>query len=80
MSEYKALKDGWVSHLNTGRQIPPDNGNRDYREYLDWVASGGVTLAMDTEPERVKPLSAQQLQKVVVELAKRLGINEADII
>lgn len=31
--------------------IPPDPANRDYREYLDWVASGNEPLPAPEPPE-----------------------------
>ena len=38
---YKLTEDAAIIRLMDGAQIPPDPANRDYAEYLAWVAAGG---------------------------------------
>lgn len=50
MSAYQLTADG-VRRLADGAIIPPDEGNRDWREYQDWVAEGS-----QPEPAPVQPV------------------------
>ena len=58
MSElYKLANGNSVLKLVDGEYrmvIPFDNLNRDYKEYLAWLADGNVPDATDVEPEQIK--------------------------
>jgi len=51
MARYKLLKNStgiWgVYDKEDGGQIPFDEGNRHYKEYLAWVAEGNTAEAAD---------------------------------
>ena len=36
-----------ILRVNDGTWIPPDPDNRDYQEYLKWMAEGNVPLPAD---------------------------------
>ena len=38
-----------IKRLTDGASIPFDEGNKDYQEYLEWVAKGNTAEAADTE-------------------------------
>jgi hypothetical protein len=41
---YQLIRTSGVIRLSDGASIPQDQGNRDWREYLDWVAAGNTPL------------------------------------
>lgn len=43
--------DTVILRLEDNAWIPADPGNRDYREYQDWLAAGNAPLPADTEPQ-----------------------------
>lgn len=47
VAQYKQAAGGGVIRLSDGALVPHDGANRDYNEYLAWVAAGGIV-----EPER----------------------------
>jgi len=54
---YKLTSGSTITRLSDGACIPADEGNRDYREYLAWLADGN-------EPEPVDPETvADKLRK-----------------
>jgi hypothetical protein len=48
---YQLTAYGAVERLTDNAYIPPDPGNRDYREYLEWVEAGN-----EPEPAPVPPV------------------------
>lgn len=40
-----------IRRLSDGASIPKDTGNRDYREYLEWLEAGNTPLPAYTEEE-----------------------------
>jgi hypothetical protein len=49
MKSYKLLSENSVQ-LNGSTYIPFDFGNRDYREYLDWLEEGNTPLPAPAPP------------------------------
>lgn len=39
---YQLSNDDQVRRLSDGALIPPDEGNRDWRDYLAWIEAGGI--------------------------------------
>lgn len=62
---YKLNLNKTVSIVENGACIPADEGNRDYREYLAWVALGNIPLPADT----IDPKLAVQAQIDTLETA-----------
>ncbi len=58
MSLYKLTKTG-VQRLADGVCIPFDDRNRQYKEYLQWVAEGGVAEPADFTPDTLPPAVSQ---------------------
>ena len=57
---YKKYKDaitneetGAIIRLSDNALIPADEANKDYQEYLEWVADGGVPEPADTPEEAI---------------------------
>jgi hypothetical protein len=42
MAEYYLGMIGQIHRSSDGAYIPPDSANRDYVEYMEWVAAGGT--------------------------------------
>lgn len=60
-------KTGSVMRLRDGANIPPDEGNRDWREYQEWVSLGAVPLPPSPPvlPQRTR-LEAALIAKGVI--------------
>ena len=56
---YQLTSGDTILRLTDNAFIPADNGNRDYREYLEWLDAGNTPLPPDPTPEP-EPLTAQQ--------------------
>lgn len=52
---YKLTTDQVVIRLADNAFIPADNGNRDWREYQEWLAAGNSPEPAD-QPAPVNPL------------------------
>lgn len=61
MAEYKLNQNGGV--IRDGVFIPEDETNRDYRQYLDWVAAGNTPDPADQAPAIV--LTVSPLQQII---------------
>jgi hypothetical protein len=68
--------------------IPNDTGNRDWREYLDWLAAGNIPEPMSPDPA---PLTADQridnvssvdpfTRGLVRVIAQRFSLTEAQVV
>jgi hypothetical protein len=47
---YQLTSFGSVIRISDDACIPPDGGNRDYREYLEWVEEGNEPLPLEQAP------------------------------
>ncbi len=43
---YKLEQNGDITRTTDGARIPPDPGNRDYAEYLEWVGRGNEPIPL----------------------------------
>lgn len=86
MSIYKLASFG-VIHIPTGRNIPKDNANNDYKEYLRWVTDGNTPDPADPErvPDTDLQIANQRLQAdpvfraLIKVLATRFGVPIAQL-
>jgi len=69
---YKLNKrfEGYITRLSDEAVIPPDPDNRDYQEYLAWVARGNTPAPAYT------PEELAEKAKVEEEMAKEVLITE----
>lgn len=66
----------FIRRLSDGAVIPPDPANRDYREYLDWVAAGNVAEpAPGPSPEQVQQQYAAAIQAHLDAAARARGYD-----
>lgn len=57
MAAYQLVNGGGVLRAADGAAIPADPGNRDWREYLAWVAAGNAADPAPPVPPRPKRLT-----------------------
>jgi hypothetical protein len=72
---YQLTETNCILRIADNAFIPTDTGNRDYREYLDWVAAGNTPLPA---PEPIVPTPEQKLAAsglTVDELKTLLGLT-----
>jgi hypothetical protein len=74
---YQLTTGSTILRLTDNAFIPPDGGNRDYREYLDWLEAGN-TPEPAPEPEPVPELTTEQKLEAagltVAELRELFGL------
>lgn len=58
---YKQTKYNSITRLSDNASIPADPANRDYANYLLWLAEGNTPEPADPEPA---PSALQQIQKL----------------
>ena len=61
MSEY-TLSEFGVIRTDDNASIPNDDGNRDWRAYLEWVDAGNTPTPYAPEPVTVEQVEAQRRQ------------------
>ena len=59
---YTLTENGSVTRASDNASIPPDDRNRDWREYLEWVADGNTVAPYVPEPVTVEQVQAQRRQ------------------
>lgn len=69
MTTYKDLGTS-IQRLPDGASIPKANGNRDYEEYLEWLAQGNSPGSVDAIPVLLLPtptvLSRKQAKSILL--------------
>ena len=55
---YQLTSGDTILRLSDNTFIPQAPGNRDYREYLDWLEEGNTPLPAPEPPEPPAPLTA----------------------
>lgn len=58
--DYRAKAGGGVVRASDGALIPQDLGNRDWQQYLEWVAAGGITSPEVTAEEKAQQQEAAE--------------------
>jgi hypothetical protein len=61
MAKYQATSTNMIIRASDGAHIPPDIGNADYREYLEWETAGGVIDPCIPPPPPPTSLLSQDL-------------------
>ena len=67
-----------ILRLTDNASIPPDGGNRDYREYLDWLDAGNTPEPAPIPPTPPVLTTEQKLNAAgltVAELKTLLGLD-----
>lgn len=68
---YKTMKGGTVLRLSDGAVIPQAEDNRDYVEYLAWLADGGIPETDEKEQFELECLKAR--------LERNAELSRADV-
>lgn len=50
---YQQTEEGWLKRSD-GTFIPPDERNRNYQEYKEWLGAGNVPISKDPKPVPIK--------------------------
>ena len=75
---YQLTTSNSILRLSDNAFIPPDPGNRDYREYLEWVEAGNDP---EPAPAPAAPIELTPAEKLaasgltIEELKQLLGLN-----
>jgi hypothetical protein len=75
---YQLTTSDTILRLSDNAFIPPDPGNRDYREYLEWVDAGNTPEPAPVPPAPVELTPAEKLAAsglTVAELKDLLGLE-----
>jgi hypothetical protein len=67
---YKIINENTIQRLEDGACIPKDEGNRDYRSYLEWLEQGNTPLPAYTEEElaeRNKSIREENVRRLLYE-------------
>jgi len=71
---YKLTNDKAIQKVEPDRltSFPPDERNRDYRQYLAWLAEGNTPEPADPEPvTKQEPTTDEKLRALTDALVKR---------
>jgi hypothetical protein len=72
---YKLTDTTSILRLSDGAMIPADLRNTDYKEYLRWIAAGGVVLQPD--PPTNMEVSADNYKGMIRRRAEKLSPIDA---
>ena len=75
---YQLTSNDTILRLADNAFIPQAPGNRDYREYLDWLDAGNTPLPAPAPPALVEPTPSEKLAAsglTVEELKTLLGLK-----
>ena len=75
---YQLITSDCILRLEDNAFIPPDGGNRDYREYLAWVEAGNMPEPAPEPPAPPVLTTEQKLEAAgltVAELKELLGLT-----
>ena len=64
---YTLTEHGSVTRASDKASIPNDDGNRDWREYLEWIDAGNTATPYTPEPVTIVQVEAQRRQAFVTE-------------
>ena len=67
LESYTLTEYGGVTRTSDNASIPPDDRNRDWCEYLEWVAAGNAATPYVPEPVTIEQVQAQRRQAFVAE-------------
>jgi len=76
---YKLTQFETIKRLIDGACIPPNPANRDYQEYLEWLAKGNTPEPAYTPEELAEKQKAEEAaaqEKLIVEKMRELAISE----
>jgi hypothetical protein len=72
---YILHKSGLIIRLSDNVFIPPDKGNKDYREYLSWIEEGNIPQEMETLHDK-EHLDAQIKEQEIQDEIKKIKEKE----
>ena len=78
---YQLTNSPTIIRLADHASIPPDPGNTDYREYLEWVEAGNTPEPAPEPPAPLDPVELTPVEKLaassltIEELKQLLGLN-----
>jgi hypothetical protein len=62
---YQLTQFDTILRLADGASIPPDTGNRDYQEYLEWLAAGNTPEPVPAPPVDTSPNYQEFLDQMI---------------
>lgn len=74
---YKLTLSDSIQRLADGVSIPTDTGNRDYQEYLAWIAAGNTPEPADPAVQPPATCSPWQIRKALNQLGLRDAVEAA---
>jgi fructose-specific phosphotransferase system component IIB len=78
---YKLTNHNSIKRLSDNATIPPDPANRDYAEYLEWVAAGNNPLPVDPPTtEQIIAEFTNAIQQRLDDFARTRGYTSNDSI
>lgn len=81
MTQYQLTNGDSIIRLSDNAAIPQAPGNRDYREYQEWLAEGNTPLPAPVEEPPAEPTLPEKLARIGLTPADLVAVleSEADI-